>query len=78
MKAHVEPTDYVFARFNVACDVTQYTDDEYAHALALAQHEDPLMKWTKDETDVLLQLCSRFDLRYGRYALACLDMNDDH
>ncbi|KAF1318805.1 DNA methyltransferase 1-associated protein 1, partial [Globisporangium splendens] len=62
VKAHVEPPDYVFARFNVKCDVTKYTAEEYEHALA--SHQDPQMKWTKDETDVLMGLCARYDLRW--------------
>lgn len=60
-KAHIEPPAYVFARFNVKCDVTRYSDEEYENALAL--HQDPQMKWTKEETDILMGLCSRFDLR---------------
>lgn len=62
VKAHVEPPAYVFARFNVACEATKYTDDEYARVLA--PHHDPLAKWTKEETDVLMKLCARFDLRW--------------
>ncbi|KAJ0400404.1 hypothetical protein P43SY_001682 [Pythium insidiosum] len=61
-KAHVEPPEYVFARFNVKCDVFTYSDQEYA--AVLASHEDPLMTWTKDETDVLFTLCARYDLRW--------------
>lgn len=67
MKAHIEPTDYVFSRFNVKCDVTKYTDDEYEKALAL--HHDSQMKWTREETDVLMNLCGRFDLRYCHCSL---------
>lgn len=63
VKAHVEPPPYVFARFNVTCDVTAYTDDEYARALE--GREDPQMaNWTKEETDMLMKLCARFDLRW--------------
>lgn len=57
----MEQPDYVFARFNVKCDTTSYTDEEYE--AALANHLDPMMKWTKEETDLLLKLCQRFDLR---------------
>lgn len=60
-KAHVEQPDYVFARFNVQSETTSYTDEEYE--AALAHHHDPMMKWTKEETDLLLKLCQRFDLR---------------
>ncbi|RLN97057.1 hypothetical protein BBJ28_00014703 [Nothophytophthora sp. Chile5] len=60
-KARVEQPDYVFARFNVKSETTSYTEAEYE--AALANHHDPMMKWTKEETDVLLRLCQRFDLR---------------
>ena len=61
-KAHVEPSgNYVFARFNVKSETTSYTEEEYE--AVLAHHEDPMMEWTKDETDVLLNLCQSFDLR---------------
>jgi len=46
----------------VACEATSYSDDEYARVLA--SHHDPLAKWTKEETDVLMKLCARFDLRW--------------
>lgn len=62
VKSHVDPPAYVFARFNVACDVTSYSDAEFAGAIA--PHHDPASKWTKDETDVLFKLCRRFDLRW--------------
>ncbi|KAE8886398.1 hypothetical protein PF005_g10538 [Phytophthora fragariae] len=61
-KAHLEQPDYVFARFNVKCDTTSFTDEEYE--AALASHVDPMMKWTKEETALLLKLCQRFDLRW--------------
>ncbi|CAH0478500.1 unnamed protein product [Peronospora belbahrii] len=61
-KAHLEKTDYVFARFNIKSKTTSYTDDEYE--AVVAHHDDPMMKWTKDETDLLLKLCQRFDLRW--------------
>ncbi|TYZ66374.1 hypothetical protein PybrP1_011478 [[Pythium] brassicae (nom. inval.)] len=62
MKAHAEPTDYVFARFNIACDVTRYSAEEYEHAVA--PHKDPNAVWTREETDALLALCARYDLRW--------------
>ncbi|CAI5742535.1 unnamed protein product [Peronospora destructor] len=61
-KAHVEQPDYVFAKFNVKSETLNYTDEEYE--AALAHHVDPMMKWTKEETDLLLTLCNRFDLRW--------------
>lgn len=65
MKAHAEPADYVFARFNVACDVTSYSPEEYERALE-GQQQEGGDKWTREETDALLALCARFDLRCGR------------
>ncbi|DAZ96245.1 TPA: hypothetical protein N0F65_012548 [Lagenidium giganteum] len=62
VKAHVDAPEYVFARFNVQCNVTTFTDEEYAKALAT--HHDVLMKWTKQETDVLFKFCARYDLRW--------------
>ncbi|POM74097.1 Swr1 complex subunit Swc4 [Phytophthora palmivora] len=61
-KAHLEQPDYVFSRFNVKSETTSYSDEEYE--AALAHHQDPMMKWTKEETDLLLNLCQRFDLRW--------------
>ncbi|KAL4134216.1 hypothetical protein PRNP1_004818 [Phytophthora ramorum] len=61
-KAHLEQPDYVFARFNVQSDTTSYTDEEFE--AVLAHHLDPMMKWTKEETDLLLKLCQRLDLRW--------------
>ncbi|GMF20731.1 unnamed protein product [Phytophthora fragariaefolia] len=61
-KAHVEQPDYVFARFNVKSDTTSYTNEEYE--AVLANHLDPIMKWAKEETDLLMKLCQRFDLRW--------------
>lgn len=62
MKAHIEPNDYVFARFNVKSEVTTYSKQEYE--TVLAPHPDPLVKWTHEETDLLFRLCGKFDLRY--------------
>jgi len=67
-KAHVEQPDYVFARFNVKCETTSYLDAEYE--AVLAPHQDPMMKWTKEETDLLLKLCQRFDLRWDIHGMA--------
>ncbi|RLN47633.1 hypothetical protein BBJ29_007703 [Phytophthora kernoviae] len=62
VKSHMEQPDYVFARFNVKSETTSYSDEEYE--AVLVQHQDPMMKWTKEETDVLMRLCQRFDLRW--------------
>lgn len=54
----VPPTgDYPFAKYNKSVDVVKYTDEEYEKHLT-----DP--KWTKEETDLLFDLCQRFDLRF--------------
>ncbi|KAI4349772.1 hypothetical protein L6164_010328 [Bauhinia variegata] len=54
----VPPTgDYSFAKYNKSVDVIKYTDEEYEKYL-----KDPT--WTKEETDLLFDLCERFDLRF--------------
>jgi len=50
--------DYAFARFNKKCAVIRYTDEEYSLAIV----EDDI--WTKEETDILFDLCARYDLRW--------------
>jgi DNA methyltransferase 1-associated protein 1 len=50
--------DYMFARFNKSAKVPTYTDEEYEqYGLA-----DP--NWSKPETDQLMELARRFDLRF--------------
>lgn len=49
--------DYSFAKYNKKVDILRYTDEEYEKHLT-----DPV--WTKEETDQLLDLCERFDLRF--------------
>ena len=51
-----EGKDYPFARFNKICEVANYTEVEYNRHLS-----DP--GWTKQETDHLMDLATRFDLR---------------
>lgn len=54
----VPPTgDYAFAKYNKSVDVVKYSDEEYEKYLV-----DP--NWTKEETDQLIDLCGRFDLRF--------------
>ncbi|GMF19350.1 unnamed protein product [Phytophthora lilii] len=74
-KAHLAQPDYVFARFNVKNETTSYTDEEYE--AALAHHQDPMMKWTKEETDVLLKLCQRFDLRWVLFMVTFYKYNSN-
>lgn len=51
--------DYLFAKYNTKIDshIPKYDDNEYNSHLICDQ-------WTKEETDHLMQLCSRFDLRF--------------
>ncbi|KAI9321628.1 hypothetical protein BX666DRAFT_1005703 [Dichotomocladium elegans] len=49
--------EYNFAKFNRVIDVPEYTDDEYEKYLTDAD-------WSKDETDYLMNMCRRFDLRF--------------
>ena len=57
-RAADEGKDYPFAKFNKKLDcIPTYTDIEYANHL-----KDP--DWSKEETDHLLDLCQRFDLRF--------------
>ena len=57
-RATDEGKDYPFAKFNKKLDcIPAYTDIEYANHLKDAD-------WSKEETDHLLDLCTRFDLRF--------------
>jgi len=49
--------DYAFARFNKKIKIWDYSNDEYENYFK----DD---NWTKQETDQLLDLCKRFDLRF--------------
>uniref|UniRef100_A0A8R1HJX9 DNA methyltransferase 1-associated protein 1 n=1 Tax=Caenorhabditis japonica TaxID=281687 RepID=A0A8R1HJX9_CAEJA len=50
-------TPYPFSRFNKVIDIPTYTDEEYENHL-----KSP--KWTRDETDYLLEICRQFDIRW--------------
>jgi DNA methyltransferase 1-associated protein 1 len=50
---------YAFARFNRKAAVVTYTDDQYDKVVAPLKSD-----WTKLETDVLFDLCQRFNLRF--------------
>merc|ERR1719370_743771 len=52
-----EGKEYAFARFNKVCEVPTYTELEFGHHLATPG-------WTRQETDHLMDLASRFDLRF--------------
>eukprot|EP00088_Acartia_fossae_P039544 TRINITY_DN4116_c0_g1_i5.p1 TRINITY_DN4116_c0_g1~~TRINITY_DN4116_c0_g1_i5.p1 ORF type:complete len:504 (-),score=121.45 TRINITY_DN4116_c0_g1_i5:512-2023(-) len=49
--------DYPFARFNKTIEVPTYTEVEYQHHLVTPG-------WTREETDHLMDLAQRFDLRF--------------
>jgi DNA methyltransferase 1-associated protein 1 len=60
VKAGVEYPDYPFARFNVYMHPVEYSEEEYATYLSTS---DP--QWTRSDTDQLMGLCRRFDLRWA-------------
>lgn len=74
VKAATDYPDYPFARFNVQMPPVEFTDEEYkayladgdaaAAAAATAGGAAGSAAWGKEETKVLLELCSRFDLRW--------------
>lgn len=53
------PSDYQFAKYNAKIDnhIPKYNDHEYNTFLLCDQ-------WTREETDYLMQMCTRFDLRF--------------
>lgn len=59
MKEKEKDDEYPFARFNRQPEVIKYTDEEYYKHIDM-MNED----WTKEETDHLMQLCERFNLRF--------------
>jgi DNA methyltransferase 1-associated protein 1 len=52
-----EGKEYQFAKFNKQVPIPSYNDAEYAQCLNSET-------WTREETDHLLDLCKRFDLRF--------------
>lgn len=52
-----EPKEYPFAKFNKKVEIPTYTDVEYQQHLTSDT-------WTKEETDHLMDLAQRFDLRF--------------
>ncbi|XP_019868885.1 DNA methyltransferase 1-associated protein 1 [Aethina tumida] len=52
-----DPKDYPFAKFNKKVDIPSYTDLEFNKYLKCDG-------WTKEETDHLMDLAHRFDLRF--------------
>ena len=57
VKADVHYVDYPYAKFNVKMDTAHYTDEEYDHLL----RSD---KWTRAETDHLMYVCYKYELRW--------------
>ena len=53
----VDYPDYPYAKFDIHLDSIAYTDEEYRDKL---QHES----WTKSETDQLMELARKFELRW--------------
>lgn len=53
------PKEYQFAKYNIKIDhhIPKYDDREYNTFLICDQ-------WSKDETDHLMELCTRYDLRF--------------
>ncbi|GMT29331.1 hypothetical protein PFISCL1PPCAC_20628, partial [Pristionchus fissidentatus] len=48
---------YCFAKWNKVINIPEYTDDIYTQHLQTS-------KWTREETDLLFEMCRRFDLRW--------------
>ena len=57
VRANVEYPDYPYARFDIHLDPVVYSDEEYQTFLVT---ED----WTKSETDLLMELARRYELRW--------------
>lgn len=72
---HSECTDYVYAKFNKVLDMFMYTNEEYSSHLQGTVPLTTVMRvcvhitfvddsWTREQTDELMELCRRFDLRF--------------
>jgi len=53
----------LFAKFNSKTDIIRYTPEEYERAGIPKLTSSS--SWTKEETDCLMDLCERFDLRFN-------------
>jgi DNA methyltransferase 1-associated protein 1 len=66
VKAGIEYADYPYSKFNNKIEAIKYSDEEYDVLL-----QSPL--WTRSETDALMDLAYKFDLRWpvitDRYSL---------
>eukprot|EP01112_Ceratiomyxa_fruticulosa_P004286 TRINITY_DN1475_c0_g1_i1.p1 TRINITY_DN1475_c0_g1~~TRINITY_DN1475_c0_g1_i1.p1 ORF type:complete len:456 (-),score=118.34 TRINITY_DN1475_c0_g1_i1:57-1424(-) len=56
-RANDRNDDYMFARFNKKLVIPVYSDEEYEKYFKVDD-------WTRDETDCLMQMCERYDLRW--------------
>lgn len=56
-KSENADTEYPWAKFNTCLEKMMYTDDEYEAFLAAPG-------WTRHETDRLMEICYKFDLRW--------------
>ena len=74
VKADVQYSDYPYAKFNVKLDPVIFSDDEYEHLLKSE-------KWTRAETDHLMYICYKYDLRWpvvaDRYTLTPTRRTED-
>ena len=63
----MEYADYPYSKFNTKIDVVVYSEDEYKNLLNVPG-------WSRSETDHLMYLCLKFDLRWpvivDRYSLS--------
>ena len=59
MKSKETNDPYPFARFNKKPRVVKYSDEEYKKAV-----QPMTSDWDKLETDVLFDLCERFNMRF--------------
>ena len=59
VRANVEYLDYPYSRFDVHLDPVVYTDEDYRRFLSDTEG------WTKGETDALVDLARRFELRWA-------------
>jgi DNA methyltransferase 1-associated protein 1 len=58
VRANVEYTDYPYAKFDIHLDPVTFTDEEFATYLRSDS-------WTKSETDKLMELARKYELRWA-------------
>ncbi|EGC28963.1 hypothetical protein DICPUDRAFT_159517 [Dictyostelium purpureum] len=57
VKSNEKPNDYKYSKFNKKMEILVYNEEEYD----LYLRDD---KWSREDTDLLLELCKRFDTRF--------------